>query len=218
MPDTDSPATTTPSPFAKNRDFYVSCACTVIEGLLSGMNFVLIWLVMRQVFSGTIDLAPLLQISAALVIVFAARLAIYRFGYVRGQVGGAQVSHDLRIALGDAIKRIPLPRFAKRTSGQYLQAFTVNVNDYEQILTHRTGDIVRSAVLATTVCTFTFYLYVPAGIVVACSFLSLVPAVALSWRMHFSRVRSAVGARLSAVVVCAALVAGLSACGEIFPK
>ena len=30
--------------------------------------------------------------------------------------------------------------------------------------------------------------------------------------MHFSRVRSAVGARLSAVVVCAALVAGLSAC------
>lgn len=31
--------------------------------------------------------------------------------------------------------------------------------------------------------------------------------------MHFSRVRSAVGARLSAVVVCAALVAGLSACG-----
>ena len=31
--------------------------------------------------------------------------------------------------------------------------------------------------------------------------------------MHFSRVRSAVGARLSAVVVCVVLVAGLSACG-----
>ena len=31
--------------------------------------------------------------------------------------------------------------------------------------------------------------------------------------MYFSRVRSAVGARLSAVVVCAVLVAGLSACG-----
>ena len=31
--------------------------------------------------------------------------------------------------------------------------------------------------------------------------------------MHFSRIRSAVGARLSAVVVCTALVAGLSACG-----
>ena len=30
--------------------------------------------------------------------------------------------------------------------------------------------------------------------------------------MHFSRVRSAVGARLSAVVVCVVLVAGLSAC------
>ncbi len=39
-----------------------------------------------------------------LVVVFAARLAIYRFGYVRGQVGGAHVSHDLRIALGDAMR------------------------------------------------------------------------------------------------------------------
>ena len=32
--------------------------------------------------------------------------------------------------------------------------------------------------------------------------------------MYFSRVRSAVGVRLSAVVVCAVLVAGPSACGE----
>ncbi len=56
------------------------------------------------------------------------------------------------------------------------------MNDYEQILTHRTGDIVRGAVLATTVCAFTFWLSAPAGIVIACSVLALVPAVALSWR------------------------------------
>ena len=170
------------NPFAKNRDFYLSCICTIAEGLLGGANFVLIWMVMHQVFAGAVELAALLQITGMLVVVFAARLAIYRFGYVRGQVGGAHVSHDLRIALGDAIKRIPLSHFAKRSSGQYLQALTVNVNDYEQILTHRTGDIVRGAVLATTVCAFTFWLYAPAGIVIACSFLLLVPAVALSWR------------------------------------
>ena len=58
MPDTtDSRASTPRSPFAKNRDLYLSCACTVIEGLFGGANFALIWLVMRQVFSGALDAA-----------------------------------------------------------------------------------------------------------------------------------------------------------------
>ena len=153
---------TVSNPFAKNRDFYVSCVCTVVEGLFSGFNFMLIWLVMHQVFSGEIDLQALLSISAAIVAVFVARLAVYRFGYVRGQVGGARVSRDLRILMGDTIKRIPLSRFADKTGGEYLQALTVNVNDYEQILTHRTGEIIKSAVLAAMLGLFTVWLYAPA--------------------------------------------------------
>ena len=169
-------------PFAKNRDFYLSCACAVVEGLLGGSNYMLVWLVMHQVFSAAIDVETLLRISATLVVVFLLRLAIYRFGYVRGQVGGARVSRDLRIVMGDSIKRIPLSRFNERTSGEYLQALTVNVNDYEQILTHRTSEIVKSAALAVALCALTLWLYVPAGIVVLASFLLLAPAVALSWR------------------------------------
>ena len=176
------PAPVKSAPFAKNRDFRISCACTVVEGVLSGSNVMLIWLVMRQVFSDSVDPGILLRITAALVVVFAARLAVYRFGYVRGQVGGARVSRNLRIIMGESIKRIPLSRFTERTSGEYLQALTTNVNDYEQILTHRTGEIIKSAVLAAVLSAFTIRLYAPAGVVTLGSFLLLVPAVALAWR------------------------------------
>ena len=148
------PAPVKSAPFAKNRDFRISCACTVVEGVLSGSNVMLIWLVMRQVFSDSVDPGILLRITATLVVVFAARLAVYRFGYVRGQVGGARVSRNLRIIMGESIKRIPLSRFTERTSGEYLQALTTNVNDYEQILTHRTGEIIKSAVLAAVLSAF----------------------------------------------------------------
>lgn len=176
------PAPVKSAPFAKNRDFRISCACTVVEGVLSGSNVMLIWLVMRQVFSDSVDPGILLRITATLVVVFAARLAVYRFGYVRGQVGGARVSRNLRIIMGESIKRIPLSRFTERTSGEYLQALTTNVNDYEQILTHRTGEIIKSAVLAAVLSAFTIRLYAPAGVVTLGSFLLLVPAVALAWR------------------------------------
>lgn len=170
------------SVFAKNRDFYVSVACTVIEGLLEGCNFALIFLVMQQVFGGTADLGVLLRFTGLLAAVFVARLLIYAFGYVRGQVGGAQVSHDLRIYLGDKIKRIPLSRFTERSSGDYLNALAGNVNDYEQILTHKTGDIVKDITLAVLLIGFVTWLFPPAGAIVILSFLVIVPAMALSWR------------------------------------
>ena len=170
------------APFAKGRDFYVSCACTVVEGMLGGFNFVLVYLVIQQVFSDSVSLAALFGVTGALVGVFALRLAVYSFGYVRGQIGGSRISRNLRVALGDSIKRIPLSRFTERSSGEYLQALTVNVNDYEQILTHRTGDILKNVSLASVITVFVAFLYAPAGAVVLLSFLLLVPAVALSWR------------------------------------
>ena len=174
-------ASASTSVFAKNRDFSVSVACTVIEGLLSGCNFGLIFLVMQQVFSGAADFGTLLGFTGALALVFVLRLLIYGYGYVRGQIGGAQVSRNLRQYLGDKIKRIPLARFTERSSGDYLNALTANVNDYEQILTHRTGSVVKDITLAVMLTGFVCWLYLPAGAVVALSFALIVPAMALSW-------------------------------------
>lgn len=168
--------------FSKNRSFYVSVICTVVEGLLEGCNFALIYLVMRQVFDQTANLEVLLGFTAALAGVFVARLVIYGYGYVQGQIGGAKVSHDIRTFLGDKIKRIPLSRFTERSSGDYLGALTSNVNDYEQILTHRTGNLVKDITLAVMLTCFVGFLYLPAGIVVAVSFLIIAPAMMLSWR------------------------------------
>ena len=203
---TSGPAGATPAnaaPFAKNRDFHVSCACTLVEGALGGSNFVLVYLVIRQVLSGSVNLAALMGVTGALVGVFLLRLAVYSFGYVRGQVGGARISRNLRTAMGDSIKRIPLGRFTDRSSGEYLQALTTNVNDYEQILTHRAGDILKNVALAGVLTAFVAWLYAPAGAIVLLSFLLLVPAVALSWhqvKVHGPRKDEARASSSSAIM------------------
>lgn len=189
--------------FSKNRDFYVSVACTVVDGLLQGFNFGLIFMVMLQVFGGTADLGALLGLTGALAIVFVLRLVIYGYGYVRGQIGGARVSHDIRIYLGDKIKRIPLARFTERSSGDYLGALTANVNDYEQILTHKVGGIVRDIALAVMLTCFVLWLYPPAGGIVAVSYLLIVPAMAFSWRQvkRFGTRKSAICASNTSSII-----------------
>ena len=74
--------------FAKNSKIHASVACTVIEGLLDGCNFVLVYLVIEEVFAGDFDLGSVLLVSGALAAVFAVRLAVYGWGsdaaYLRG--------------------------------------------------------------------------------------------------------------------------------------
>ena len=180
--------------FAKNSKIHASVACTVIEGLLDGCNFVLVYLVIEEVFAGDFDLGSVLLVSGALAAVFAVRLAVYGWGYVQGQVGGAEVSRNVRVFLGDKIKRIPLSRFTERTSGDYLNALTSNVSDYEQVLTHKTGSLVKNVTLGVMLTCFVTWLHAPAGIIVALMFALLVPGLWWSWR----QVRT-FGARKSAI-------------------
>ena len=168
--------------FAKNRKLAASVACTVVEGLLDGCNFMLIYLVIKEVFADSFNLDAVLGLTGALVAIFAVRLVVYGWGYVQGQIGGAQVSRTIRIYLGDKIKRIPLARFSERTSGDYLGALTSNVNDYEQILTHKTGSIVKNIALGIMLVGFVTWLYPPAGAIVALMFLLIVPGLAYAWR------------------------------------
>ena len=180
--------------FAKNSKIHASVACTVIEGLLDGCNFVLVYLVIEEVFAGGFDLGSVLLVSGALAAVFAVRLAVYGWGYVQGQVGGAEVSRNVRVFLGDKIKRIPLSRFTERTSGDYLNALTSNVSDYEQVLTHKTGSLVKNVTLGVMLTCFVTWLHAPAGVIVALMFALLVPGLWWSWR----QVRT-FGARKSAI-------------------
>lgn len=193
----------TGSLFKKNRAFYVSVACVVADGVLDGANFGLIYLVMSEVFSGSFRIEALLWLSAGLVCLFAVRFAIYSYGYVQGQVGGASVSRAVRLALGDKLRRIPLARFTERTSGDYLNALSVNVNDYEQVLTHKTGSIVKGIVLGAMLTCFVTWLYAPAGAVVFAMFAMLAPGLAVSWRQvrTFGVRKSAVQAANASAVV-----------------
>lgn len=180
--------------FSKNWRFRASIACTIVDGLLEGCNFVLIYLVIKGVFASDLSLDGILALTGALAGIFALRLFIYGWGYTQGQIGGAQVSRRIRLALGDKIKRIPLTCFTERSSGDYLSALTANVSDYEQILTHKTGSLAKNIALAVMIVVLALYLYLPAGGLLLLMFGFIVPGIAVFWR----QVR-AFGVRKSAI-------------------
>ena len=109
------------------------------------------------------------------------RLIAYGFGYTQGQIGGGAVSRQIRLFLGDKFKKIPLSRFNQGQVGQYVNTMTSDVSNYEQILTHKTGNLVKNISLSVMLITFMCSLYLPAGLILIAVSLLFVPNLWLSF-------------------------------------
>lgn len=169
-------------PFQKNRNFYLGVGCTILEGLLSGCNFMILYLVIQMLLQKKFLLQPLLAITGLLAGIFLLRLLIYGFGYTQGQIGGATVSKQIRLCLGDKIKKIPLSRFTQGQTGQYINTITSDVTNYEKILTHKVGDLAKNISLSLMLIVFVSTIWLPGGIIFLATDFLLIPAIWFSFR------------------------------------
>lgn len=132
----------------KNKNFYIGVGGTVLEGLLSGSLFLLLYSVMQFLWAGQFDLNRVLMLTGAIAGIFLLRILIYSYGYTKAQIGGAEVSQNIRLFMGDHLKRIPLSRFTQGQTGDYINTITSDVNNYEKILTHKIGDLAKNFALS----------------------------------------------------------------------
>lgn len=168
-------------PMKWNKQLFLSVFCVMLEGLLSGCNFMVMYDIFQSLWNHQMAMGKILEITGGLALIFLLRLIIYSFGYVKGQIGGARVSKQIRLFLGDKLRRIPLSRFQKSQTGEYINAATENVNSYEQILTHKIGDIIKNLTLAVMLVIFVAALYVPSALILLAAELLFIPAIAASF-------------------------------------
>ena len=169
--------------FHKNSRFYCGLILTVLEGLLSGSNYIVIYMVLKMLYERVTDIKNIFSISCLVGIIFVIRLVIYSIGYTQSQIGGAEISKNIRLGLGDKLRKIPLSCFTKKREGQYINIMTADVNSYEQILTHKLAALVKNGVLSVIVLAFVSVLYFPAAVILMFSLFLLIPEMWLSFRI-----------------------------------
>ncbi|MCD7998795.1 MAG: ABC transporter ATP-binding protein/permease [Clostridiales bacterium] len=166
----------------KNHNFYIGVGGTILEGILSGSLFMLLYFVMQFLWYGQFDMNRVLLLTGVIAVIFLLRIMVYSYGYTKAQIGGAEVSKNIRLFMGDHLKRIPLSRFTQGQTGDYINTITSDVNNYEKILTHKTGDLAKSLALSLMLIVFVMTIYVPAGIILFIADLLLIPGLWLSFR------------------------------------
>jgi len=169
--------------FHKNPRFFSGIILTILEGVLSGSNYIVIYLVLKMLYERVTDMKSIFSISCIVGIIFVIRLVIYSIGFTQSQIGGAEVSKNIRLGLGDKLRRIPLSGFTKKREGQYINIMTADVNSYEQILTHKLASLIKNGVLSVIVIAFVCVLYFPAAVILMVSLFLLIPEMWLSFRI-----------------------------------
>ena len=169
--------------FHKNSRFYCGLILTVLEGLLSGSNYIVIYMVLKILYERVSDIKNIFSISCLVGIIFVIRLVIYSIGYTQSQIGGAEISKNIRLGLGDKLRKVPLSCFTQKREGQYINIMTADVNSYEQILTHKLAALVKNGVLSVIVFAFVSVLYFPAAVILMVSLFILIPEMWLSFRI-----------------------------------
>ncbi|WP_042439190.1 MULTISPECIES: ABC transporter ATP-binding protein [Clostridium] len=164
----------------KGRKFYTAMALNLLEGILSGSSIGIIFIAIQSLFENNLDLDRLVRLSISIGCIYLVRIVIYSFGYTQGHVGGADMTKDIRLFLGQKMKRIPLSNFSKRKSGDYINIVTNDVNNYETILTHKAGDILKNSILIALMIVYLMMNNFLIGIICLVVALSIIPV------MHFS--------------------------------
>lgn len=173
----------TVNPFKKNVRFGLGIFFTVLEGLLSACVYMTLYMLINMLVSDSVTSERLLHLTLLIVAIFLVRLITYGFGYTQGQIGGSAVSRQIRLYLGDKFKNIPLSRFTQGQVGTYVNTMTSDVKGYEQILTHKIGNLVKNISLSVMLLGFLCYVYLPAGLILLVVSLLFIPNMWLSFRI-----------------------------------
>lgn len=171
------------NPFKKNLRFGLGIVFTVIEGILSACVYMTLYMLIDMLIHSDVTSQNLLNLTLLIIGIFLVRLVMYGFGYTQGQIGGGAVSKQIRLYLGDKFKKIPLARFTEGQVGTYVNTMTSDVKGYEQILTHKIGNLVKNISLSVMLIVFLCYLYLPAGLILIAVSLLFIPNLWLSFRI-----------------------------------
>ncbi len=167
----------------RDKKLIVSIILNIVEGILTGSVLGSIFLTINSLFENSFDLSKLISLCILVACIFIVRLTLYSIGYTLGHIGGASTAKQIRLFLGNKIKNLPLINFSKYKTGEFINVVTHDVNNYEDILGHKTGDIAKNLTLSIVTLLFLCKMNINMGIINLIISLSIVPFMIISSKL-----------------------------------
>lgn len=151
---------------------------TLFNMFFYGMLFATLLAIMNQ----TLSINHILTYTFIMIMAFIGRMILNIFGYKGVQIGGARSVEKLRIRLGDHIRNLNLGFFNKNSIGQLSNIMLSDVSDFEQILTHSTSDLIKTAFTSIYLIVVSYFINVELALILTAFIVIAMPIILLGGR------------------------------------
>ncbi|MCY9513124.1 ABC transporter ATP-binding protein [Paenibacillus apiarius] len=120
---------------------------TVLEMIANAAPAGLLFAVLASLVQGQASPEQILWWTLILIGLFAIQALFSSLGQIEAQSNGASIMKDVRLRLGEHLRKLPMGFFARRDQGDISHTLLANVDQVEMILTHLFNQVMGSIIL-----------------------------------------------------------------------
>lgn len=114
--------------------------------------------VLMDINNNSFSMDKVKMYTVILIIAFVFRCIMVSVGYKLNHLRGSDIIKDMRVSLGDHIRSLNLGYFNKNSIGNLMSILTSDVTEFERILTHSLGEIIKAVVLIPYITVISFFI------------------------------------------------------------
>ncbi|WP_369713553.1 ABC transporter ATP-binding protein [Leptotrichia sp. HSP-342] len=118
-----------------------------IDALFYMMNYAMFYFTIIDLMNNNFMMKKLIIYTFIMIFAIICRFVLNRIGYIGIQSEGAKIIQDLRIRMGDHLRNLNLGYFNSHNIGNIINIMTNDLQDFEQVITHSTSEIIKLSIL-----------------------------------------------------------------------
>ena len=142
----------------RKSDLRKGTVLKVIESLFAGAPLGFLYLTLSELFSATIDVRTVIFLVIGMAACFVLQGIFFYWASVVNYKAGLRIMSDLRIRLGEHIRKLSMGFFSDRETGDLNNIINQDVKNIEPVPTHFYPQLVSAIVLPIFIASFLFFL------------------------------------------------------------
>lgn len=182
----------------RKRIFNNAIILNFIQFFLRGMPFGFLMLVLAELFSDNINSVRIIWYIAGMLLLFLLTLWVSILSYTRLEEISYNISCDLRLKLGEHLRKLSLGFFKKKDTGNITAPLLQDMKNYESVFSRFYPNVIASIVMPALIAVFLFYIDIRLSIVLMLFVLLSVPVLLLSRKVVAKRGEKVINLRTEA--------------------
>ena len=142
----------------RKRDLRKGTILKVIESLFAGIPLFILYLTLIELFSASIDTQKVILLVIGMAACFVLQGIFFYWASVVNNKAGLRIMSDLRIRLGEHIRKLSMGFFSDRETGDLNNIINQDVKNIEPVPTFFYPQLVAAIVLPIFIASFLFFL------------------------------------------------------------